>query len=310
MSLTPPVGRLAPSPTGELHLGHARSFLLAWWSIRSRGGRLVMRIEDLDVARAKPDWIDSCRRDLEWLSLDWDGPELLQSTRTDVLQEAVDRLLESGQAYACTCSRREIMQALSAPHAGGELRYPGTCRGKWETPQAAEAATNSAAGVRFLVKPGPVAWRDGLLGERKNDVAAEVGDFLLARRDGNFAYQLAVVVHDALQGVTEVLRGDDLAPSAARQALLQDALGLPRPNWIHVPLVLDATGQRLAKREPGTTLASLREDGVDPRAIVAWAARSSGLECGERALPADVLTEFDLAKLPSGPVRVGHLGRD
>jgi len=300
----PVVGRLAPSPTGALHLGHARSFLLAWWSARAQGGRVVLRIEDLDVDRAEPAWIDAARRDLEWLGLDWDRPELLQSTRTDALEEALQRLLDEGQAYACTCSRREIRVALSAPHAGGELRYPGTCRGRWAGPAEAEAETGRAAGVRFRVPAGLVRWNDALLGPQAHDVDAAVGDFLVARRDGHFAYQLAVVVHDALQGVTEVVRGDDLVPSTARQALLQDALGLPRPTWLHVPLVVDAAGRRLAKRDGDRSLEALREAGVDPRAVVAWAARSAGRWTPERATPGEVLTGFDRAGIPGGPVRV------
>ena len=301
VSLSSPTGRLAPSPTGELHLGHARSFLLAWWSARSRGGRVVLRIEDLDRARARQEWIDTCRRDLEWLGLDWDGPELLQSTRLDAIQAALDQLLERDLAYPCTCSRREIQSVLSAPHAGGELPYPGTCRGRWRTPREAERATSRPSGVRLRVAPGPVPWSDALLGPQAHDVAQEVGDFLLSRRDGVFAYQLAVVVHDALQGVTEVLRGDDLAPSAARQALLLDALGLPRPTWIHVPLVLGPDHERLAKRNAPLSLAALRAQHVDPRALVTWAARSAGLTAPERATHTDLLPDFHLRALPLAP---------
>jgi glutamyl-tRNA synthetase len=302
----PPVGRLAPSPTGLLHLGHARTFLLAWWHVRARAGRVLLRIEDLDRARSRPELVEACLRDLEWLGLDWDGEPHLQSADTSAYAQAVERLLERGQAYACTCSRREIERALGAPHASdGERRYPGTCRGRYASLAEAERAWGAAVGIRLRVPVGELALEDGCAGRVRFDVQRAVGDFLLARRDGAYAYQLAVVVDDARSGVTEVLRGDDLLPSAARQAHLQDALGLPRPRWFHVPLVLDGQGERLAKRRADTTLAELRAAGVDPRALVAWAARSAGQSCPERALAREVLSSFDLGRLPRAPVRCG-----
>jgi glutamyl-tRNA synthetase len=305
--MSPPTGRLAPSPTGRLHLGHARSFLLAWWSVRARGGAVRLRIEDLDVARAKPELVDLARRDLEWLGLDWDGAPLVQSADLAPYREALERLLERGRAYPCVCTRREVQDVASAPHPGPgvETRYPGTCRGRFRDPPAATEATGRAAGVRLAVPDGPVAVRDALAGAVAFDVQAEVGDFLLARRDGVVAYQLAVVVDDARQGVTEVLRGDDLLPSAARQALLQDALGLPRPRWVHVPLVVGDDGARLAKRDGALALESLRAEGVDPRAIVAWAARSVGLDVPELVEAGALAAGFRAAELPRGSVRFG-----
>jgi glutamyl-tRNA synthetase len=297
-----PVGRLAPSPTGRLHVGHARSFLLAWWHARSRGGRIVLRIEDLDRARVRPGAVEDCLRDLEWLGLDWDGEPLLQSADTAPLQAAALELLARGQAYACTCSRKDIEAALSAPHAGdAETRYPGTCRDRYASPAAAEAETGQSAGIRFRVPPGPVLWEDGLHGTVASDVAAEVGDFLVARRDGVFAYQLAVVVDDARQGVDEVVRGDDLVPSTARQGLLQEALGLPSPRWHHVPLVVDASGRRLAKRDDDLALSTLRAAGADPRLLVAWAARSAGRDVGERVSAAELVEGFVLADVARAP---------
>lgn len=290
----PLVGRLAPSPTGTLHAGHARSFLLAWWSARSRGGRVVLRIEDLDRARCKEELVDQCLRDLEWLGLDWDGEPVRQSADLGPYAAACERLVAAGRAFDCTCTRAEVA-AASAPHAGGETRYPGTCRDGAADP-------GRPAGLRFRVQPGPVRVHDRLAGARRFDVGAEVGDFLLRRRDGTFAYQLSVVVDDAASGVTEVLRGDDLLPSAARQELLYSALGLPPPAWVHVPLVVDADGQRLAKRRGEPGLADLRRGGVDPRRVVAWAARSSGQAAGELATAGEVLAGFDLGKLPPGPV--------
>lgn len=299
-----PVGRLAPSPTGLLHLGHARSFLLAWWSARSRGGRVLLRIEDLDVERTKPGMREACLRDLEWLGLDWDGEPLMQSADTRAMAAACDALVARGEAYPCTCTRAEIAQ-LSAPHAGeDEPRYPGTCAGRWGSIAEAEAATGRKPLLRLDVSPGEVEVRDAFCGVHRFDVAATIGDFPIRRRDGAFAYQLAVVVDDARTGVTEVVRGDDLLPSAARQSLLQARLGLAHPTWVHVPLVVGAGGERLAKRAGALALAALREEGVDPRAIVAWAARASGQETSERATPAEIAARFDLQRVPHAPVRL------
>jgi glutamyl-tRNA synthetase len=301
----PPVGRLAPSPTGSLHIGHARSFLLAWWSIRSRGGRVVLRIDDLDGERVKPGMADGCRSDLEWLGLDWDGEPLVQSTDLAPYDEAIERLLADGRAYPCVCSRREVREALSAPHEGAEARYAGTCRGRWATPEEAESATGRTAGIRFVVEDRVLELEDAHHGSFRSHPFAECGDLLIGRRDGAPAYQLSVVVDDARQGVTEVLRGDDLLASCGRQALLQEALGLPRPRWVHVPLVVNDEGVRLAKRSGGLTLASLRESGVDPRALVAWVARSAGMEAGQRVSPAELTDCFALERVPPEPVRFG-----
>ncbi|MCC6901556.1 MAG: tRNA glutamyl-Q(34) synthetase GluQRS [Polyangiaceae bacterium] len=301
----PLVGRLAPSPTGLLHLGHARSFLLAWWSVRARGGSMVLRMEDLDGPRVKPTMIDAALRDLDWLGLDWDGPWLLQSSGLERLRAAVTRLAERGATYPCVCSRGDVRAALSAPQQGDvELRYPGTCRGRFESLEAARA-TGREASLRFRVPEGRVTIGDGFAPPATFDVQAEVGDFMVARRDGTPAYQLAVVVDDAHQGVTEVLRGDDLLPSAARQWHLQRALGLGHPTFVHVPLVVDENGRRFAKRADDLSLAELRERGVDPRAVVGWAARSAGLELPERLTPREAMADFSLARLPHGPARLG-----
>jgi len=305
----PPVtGRLAPSPTGLLHLGHARSFLLAWWHARSRGGRVLLRLEDLDGPRVRPGMTDAALRDLEWLGLDWDGTPLLQSRGRERFAAAVAQLGAAGLTYPCTCTRGDLRAAMSAPQQGEqEPRYPGTCRGRFATLEAAAAATGREPGLRLRVPAGPIALVDGFVGPFCHDVAAEVGDFLICRRDGTPAYQLAVVVDDAASGVTEVVRGDDLLPSTPRQWLLQRALGLPSPAWFHVPLVVDATGRRLAKRADDLGLATLRAGGTDPRAIVAWAARSAGipgLEPGDRVTAADCVARFDMASVPRAPVRL------
>jgi glutamyl-tRNA synthetase len=300
-----PVGRLAPSPTGLLHLGHARTFLLAYWRARSQNGKLLMRLEDLDGPRAELCFADAALVDLEWLGLDWDGPPLLQSTEVSRQNAAVSELIAAGKAYPCVCSRGDIRSAQSAPHAGSvEPRYPGTCRGRFSSFEEAEQVSGRAAGARLLVPEGNISITDGVCGASTWDVARDVGDFLIAKRDKAPAYQLAVVVDDAAQGVTEVLRGDDLLPSAARQWHVQNALGLPHPTWFHVPLVSDEHGRRLAKREADLSLAELREGGTDPRAIVAWAANSAGSAVNERITAREGSALFALERLPREPVRL------
>lgn len=297
-----PVGRLAPSPTGLLHLGHARSFLLAFWHVRSRGGRLVLRLEDLDGPRVQPKWISGALRDLSWLGLDWDGEPELQSRAVERIREAAWELQRRDLAYACICTRGEL-RAVSAPHAGeAEPRYPGTCRHRYASVSAAEADSGRSAGLRFAVPPGVVTVQDEFAGTSHWDVHADIGDFVILRRDKLPAYQLSVVVDDAVQGVTEVLRGDDLLPSAARQWHLQRALGLPTPRWFHVPLVCDASGRRLAKRSDDLSLSELRQQGADPRAVVGWVARSAGMQLPERVTAGEATPEFDLAKVPRAPV--------
>src|SRR6187431_1918836 len=298
-----PVGRLAPSPTGLLHLGHARTFLLAFWHVRARAGRLLMRMEDLDGPRAEMRFADAALADLEWLGLDWDGPTFLQSTELLRLNAALDALIETGKAYPCVCSRGDIRSAQSAPHAGSpEARYPGTCRGRYASLAEAERISGRAAGARLLVPEGSTIIEDGVAGTSTWDVARDVGDFLIAKRDKAPAYQLAVVVDDHAQGVNEVLRGADLLASAARQWHVQNALALPHPAWFHVPLVTDESGRRLAKREADLSLAELHAAGTDPRAIVAWAARSAGIAVRERVTATEVTPLFELAALPKEPV--------
>jgi glutamyl-tRNA synthetase len=276
-----------------LHLGHARTFALAWAHARSRAGQLRLRLEDLDRERCRPEHVQRIFRDLEWLGLDWDGEPMYQSQRIDVLREAAARLEREGVAYRCICTRAELERAATqAPQRGvTEWRYPGTCRERAPQGRALQAQSEivdrsvHAAGarpgaLRFRVPDGQISFVDGLAGPQAVDVSAEVGDFVILSRNAVPAYQLAVVVDDAAQGVTEVFRGDDLLTSTARQILLQRALGLASPRWFHAPLVLDESGRRLAKRADDLSLESLREAGVDARAILGWVGRSAGLsEC-------------------------------
>jgi len=265
-----------------------------------------MRLEDLDGPRVRPGMAEAALRDLEWLGLDWDGAPLLQSRGLPELVELARSLLARGLAYACVCTRAEVRHAQSAPQQGdAEPRYPGTCRGKYGSLEAAERLSGREAGVRFAVPEGVIELEDGFSGSACFDVQAEVGDFLIARRDGAPAYQLAVVADDARQGVSDVLRGDDLLPSTARQWLLQRALGFAHPNWFHVPLVTDEHGRRLAKRADDLSLAELRAGGTDPRAVVGWAARSAGMPVPEHVSPAEATAVFDLGRVPRSPVRLG-----
>ena len=301
------VGRLAPSPTGFLHLGHARSFLLAWWHARSRGGRIVLRLEDLDADRTKPGMAEQAVADLEWLGLDWDGEVVVQSRGAERLDAAVRKLLAADLAYPCICTRAEIAASQSAPQEGAdgggrEMRYPGTCRDRFDSIEDAERRSGRPPAVRLRVAPGKVRVDDGFAGTWSFDVASEAGDFPIARKAGAAAYQLAVVVDDAAAGVDEIVRGDDLLPSAARQLLIQRALGLPHPRWYHVPLVVDEGGRRLAKRTDALALAKLRADGVDPRAVVAWVAERSGIDADGPASARECVASFDLARVPRTPV--------
>ena len=247
-------GRFAPSPTGRAHLGTARSALLGWLRARSEGGAFVIRMEDLDAPRVVPGAAQAMLDDLRWLGLDWDeGPDVggpfgpyVQSERIDRYREAVEALSARGHTYPCTCSRKEIAEIASAPHGDEGPRYPGTCRERPSHPEREPA-------IRFrMPEPAPV-FDDVLSGP----VALPGDDFVILRKDGAFAYQLACVVDDAAMQITEVLRGEDLLASTPRQLALYRALELPEPRFFHVPLVLGPDGERLAKRHGAITLAEL-----------------------------------------------------
>ncbi len=279
MGMNGVIGRLAPSPTGWLHLGHARSFLAAWWSARGAGGRVVLRIEDLDSSRARPEFVDGVLRDLEWLGLDWDGPVVMQSERREAHRAALEELAGKGLAYPCVCTRKDIQQAVSAPHGvDGEVVYPGTCRDR----DVGASPANSAWRFR-LCGSGDVGFNDARAGARMDSAVEQVGDFVIWTKAAEAAYQLAVVVDDAFQGVTEVVRGEDLLASTARQALLQDALRLHHPDWAHLPLVADRTGRRLAKRAGSLALKSLREQKIDSAEVIQWVANSLGMQSQGRS---------------------------
>lgn len=297
------VGRLAPSPTGALHLGNVRTFMIAWLRARSRGGRVVFRMEDLDHPRDKPGAAREAVEDLRWLGFDWDE-EFVQSERRDLYRTVLRSLVEKGLVYPCTCSRADVEHAQSAPHAGEQLRYPGTCRGRYAGWNEAAAAIGPRIPCwRFRVPEGAVvSFDDAFSGRFEQDVPRVLGDFPMARDEGGAGYTLAVVVDDAAMGVTEVVRGDDLLAATPAQILLQRALGLPTPAYCHVPLVVGPDGKRLAKRHGDTRIASYRAAGVRPERLIGALAASCGWAGkGESLALPDLLPRFSLGTIPSAP---------
>ena len=258
------ITRFAPSPTGRLHLGHAYSAALGHARARESGGRFLLRIEDLDQTRSRPDFVDGIYEDLRWLGLDWDEPVIVQSQRTAAYEEALDALRWRGLAYACFCTRADIAQSLTAPHGDAATSYPGTCRTLPDDPERRATMPHCwrLDSAKALGTTGFPSWREA---DGEQFVAAErdIGDAILARKDAPASYHLSCVVDDAASGVTMVVRGADLRPSTPIQRLLQELLGLPEPAYRHHPLVVHEDGRRLAKRDLAPTLAAMRESGVD-----------------------------------------------
>ena len=294
------VGRLAPSPTGALHMGNVRTFMIAWLRARSCGGRLVMRMEDLDHPKDKPGADVQAIEDLRWLGFEWDET-LVQSRRKDLYRDALEQL--GAHVYPCVCTRRDVERAQSAPHAGEQLHYPGTCRGRFSSWDEAVRDAGRPPCWRFRVESGTlVAFDDVFAGRFVQDVSAVLGDFPLARDPHGAGYTLAVVVDDAASGVTEVVRGDDLLPATPAQILLQRSLGLPTPSYCHVPLVVGPDGRRLAKRHGDTRVAAARMAGLRPEAVIGRLAASCGwAEPGEEVALADLLPRFSLATISRAP---------
>jgi len=293
------VGRLAPSPTGALHLGNVRTFMIAWLRARTSGGKVVMRMEDLDHPKDKPGAAVQALDDLRWLGFDWDE-EYVQSRRRNVYREALERL--GDLVYPCVCSRRDVENAQSAPHAGEQLHYPGTCRGRFAT-WAEACACRPAPCWRFRVPEGTVvSFDDVFCGPYVQDVPAVLGDFPLSRDEFGAGYTLAVVADDAAMGVTEVVRGDDLLAATPAQIVLQRALGLPTPAYCHVPLVVGPDGRRLAKRHGDTRVAAYRAAGKRPEDVIGFLAASCGwCSPGDSPSLRDLLPVFDLESVPKCP---------
>lgn len=306
-------GRLAPSPTGALHLGNARTFMIAWLSVRSRGGTLVLRMEDLDHPKNKAGAAAAALEDLRWLGFDWDeGPDVggpcapyTQTERKAFYAEALEKLKGKGLVYPCVCSRRDVETGQSAPHTEDGMHYPGTCRERFADFESARRflPDGRVPAWRFRVEAGEtVRFEDCFHGRYEQDVSALSGDFVLARDAVGAGYMLAVVVDDDAMGITEVIRGDDLLPATPRQLLLYRALGLKQPAFTHVPLVVSEDGRRLAKRHGDTRISALRESGVPAERIIGLLAWWCGWAAwGERLSLRDLPPRFDLQALPREP---------
>ena len=292
------LGRFAPSPTGLLHLGNLRTALASWLSARKAGGRWLIRMEDVDGPRCRRDLGEAQLRDLAALGLESDAAVLWQSDRSATYQQALAALHRANRLYACHCSRKDLQLLASAPHTEDGLRpYPGRCRERaWEGFDRA---------LRLRLPDGSMAWEDRLLGPQHDDPAQLTGDPLLFRRDGCFAYHLAVVVDDAAQGVTDVVRGTDLRSVTATQICLQEVLGLARPAYAHLGLVAAPDGGRLGKRAGALGLDALAARGVSPAEALGWLGWSLG--CLDRPGPCeapDLIGAFDWARVPKDEVRV------
>lgn len=306
-----PVGRFAPSPSGRIHLGNILCCLLAWLSVRQKGGRVLLRIEDLDTARCPRRYSQQMLEDLHWLGLDWDeGPEAggangpyFQSERTAVYEEALARLEGMGLVYPCFCTRAEL-HAASAPHReDGQVLYAGTCRAL-STEEVAEKRKLRAPALRLRVPEEDWGFTDGHMGAYREVLARDCGDFLLRRSDGMFAYQLAVVVDDAAMGVTEVVRGADLLDSTPRQLYLFRLLGLTPPEFYHFPLLLAPDGRRLSKRNADAGLEDLRPR-FAPEDILGRLAYLAGFNpsCAPKTAE-QLLADFDWSRVPREDIRL------
>ena len=297
-------GRYAPSPTGSLHLGNLRTALLAWLQTRLAGGHFILRIEDLDPPRSRPECIDEIIDDLRWLGLDWDeGPDVggphgpyLQSQRNELYEHAFEQLRAQGRLFPCFCSRKDIAQAANAPHDSEHSGiYPGTCR---HLDGEAPVREGRSAAWRYRAGPNTIELHDEISGSLLQTLDVDVGDFVVRRADRVFAYQLAVAVDDALMGITDVLRGADLRDSTPRQLELLRALKLPAPRYWHVPLLHDAQGRRLAKRDGAGGLAPLRAQKITAQTVVGRLAASIGLlDRAEPVSTAELLDSLDGAAL-------------
>ena len=296
---TPPVGRFAPTPSGRMHLGNVFSFLIAWLSVRSQDGKMVLRMEDLDTQRTNLENARILREDLLWLGLDWDEETPPQSRRSDIYQEYFNKLLDMGLLYPCYCTRNQL-HSVNAPHlSDGTYRYPGTCR---ELTDEQRKAFDRAPAWRVKVPDRQWTVEDLLQGTYTENLKDDCGDFVVRRSDGMFVYQLAVTVDDGLAGVTEVVRGADLLSSAHRQMYLQELLGFPHPVYGHIPLLIAPDGRRLSKRDKDTDLGYLRTH-CTPERIIGMLAFACGLTDVQEGVSAkELLSVFSWNKLRSDPI--------
>ncbi|HLO04347.1 MAG TPA: tRNA glutamyl-Q(34) synthetase GluQRS [Symbiobacteriaceae bacterium] len=306
-------GRFAPTPSGLLHIGNARTALLAWLQVRQAGGQFLLRMEDIDRPRSRADVAEQILVDLRWLGLHWDeGPDVggpvgpyTQNGRLNLYEEALERLEAKGLLYPCFCSRAELLAVASAPHglASEGPAYPGTCRSLSPAERAAKALTKQPS-LRFRMPDEGTAFDDLAQGAQSFPGGAG-GDFVVRRADGIWGYQLAVVLDDGLMGITDVLRGADLLDSTPRQIRLFEALGLPVPRFAHVPLLLGPDGARLAKRHGAVSVTAMRAAGTAPERVIGYLGFISGLlDRPEPVTAAELVPLFDLAKVGREPVQV------
>ncbi len=303
--MAPSTTRLAPSPTGALHLGNARTFLLNHLLAERLGWRVQMRVEDLDHPRVKTGSDRQALEELAWLGLRWNTPVVYQSDRTDRYAAALEHLRQAGWAYPCTCTRKDVEQAASAPHRDdGQLAYPGTCRDRWESAEHARRGTGREPAWRVRVDDEPIHFTDAFAGPQAIRLESSCGDFPIFKRDGSAAYQLAVVVDDADAGVDAIVRGDDLLDSTPRQIHLRRLLGLsPEPRYWHFPLVIGPDGRRLAKRHGDTRIDAYRQTGTPAERMLGLLGFWSGIVPERRpARMTELVERFDAARVPADPV--------
>lgn len=294
--MSPLVGRFAPSPTGRIHAGNVFAALMSWLIVKSSGGRIVLRIEDLDVERSRDSWADQVRRDLEMLGLTWDEGPFFQQGRNDAYEEAFNALCREGEVFPCFCTRADL-HAASAPHRGEKLVYPGTCR-NLTSEEVRRREGERRPSWRLVAPDADYAFDDMVQGRFKQNLMRECGDFVVRRSDGLFAYQLAVVVDDADQGVNCIVRGMDLLVSTPQQIFLQDLLGLPHASYAHVPLMVAERNRRLSKRDHDAALDELLSRFGSPEAVIGHIAFVAGLTSqDEPASCEDLLASFDASRL-------------
>ncbi|MBQ8201357.1 MAG: tRNA glutamyl-Q(34) synthetase GluQRS [Clostridia bacterium] len=301
-----PTGRFAPTPSGRLHLGNILCAMLAYLSARSRGGRFLLRIEDVDIPRCPRRLARQCIDDLSWLGFTWDETPLYQSERTDIYRKYLDHLTADGHTYPCFCTRAQLM-SLAAPNLGDtQVVYQRTCA-NLSPAEAAQRALTRAPAIRLRVPDEEVSFTDGLFGLQQENLARDCGDFILQRSDGLFGYQLAVVVDDALSGVSEVVRGRDILSATPRQMYLQHLLHFPVPQYLHIPLLVDAQGRRLAKRDKDLDLSALAQL-FTPAEILGMLAYSAGLlPAVHPATLEQLIPLFDWAKVKTDDLRLPAL---
>lgn len=296
-----PRTRIAPSPTGALHLGNARTFLVNWAIARQQGWEIVLRVEDLDGPRVKAGAAEEAIDLLQWLGIDWDEGPYFQLNDLTPYEQALEKLAKDGAIYPCSCTRKQIeATSLSAPHVGEhEMRYPGTCRPA-EATSALLQSDDEQVAWRVRVRDGEIGFVDEFAGTQQFDVQQTVGDFLVRTKAGLPSYQLAVVIDDARQGIDQIVRGDDLLSSTSRQILLVELLELGTlPTYTHLPLVIGTDGRRLAKRHGDSRLTHYRELGVTPERIIGLLAEWSGCGTRQEMAASEFLNRFELGRLSS-----------